>query len=123
ARVNLTEAFRPAKTRGFLPQLSRATLAAMSRTDLTRRAALCVLPLVLAACATQVPSSRNAAAGSTAAPTTSTPGTDPLPPPLPAMPLAEAKAAFVRDTAAQYGVDAAYIESVLATAQISEPIV
>lgn len=86
----------------------------MTKTDLTRRAALCVLPLVLAACATQVPSPP--------APSV-TPGTDPLPPPLPSLPLAEAKAAFVRDTVAKYGVDAAYIETVLAKAQLREAII
>ncbi|TWI14399.1 lytic murein transglycosylase B [Aerolutibacter ruishenii] len=96
----------------------------MSRTDLTRRTALCVLPLVLAACATQVPSTPGATRSApSAVPATATPGTDPLPPPLPAMPLAEARAAFVRDTAAKYGVDAAYIESVLASARIREPII
>ena len=96
----------------------------MTKTDLTRRAALCVLPLVLAACATQVPSPSSAPAGATTAPAPSvTPGTDPLPPPLPSLPLAEAKAAFVRDTVAKYGVDAAYIETVLAKAQLREAII
>ena len=51
------------------------------------------------------------------------PGTNPLPDPLPAMPLEQAKAAFVRDTAAKYGVDAGYIESVLAEAEMRESII
>ena len=51
------------------------------------------------------------------------PGTNPLPDPLPAMPLEQAKAAFVRDTATRYGVDAAYIESVLASAEMRESII
>ena len=51
------------------------------------------------------------------------PGTNPLPDPLPAMPVEQAKAAFVRDTAAKYGVDAGYIESVLANAEMRESII
>ncbi len=38
-------------------------------------------------------------------------------------PLEQARAAFVRDTAAQYGIDPAYIESVLARAQIRDSII
>ncbi|MFP7722980.1 lytic murein transglycosylase B [Lysobacter sp. A3-1-A15] len=51
------------------------------------------------------------------------PGTSPLPDPLPAMPLEQAKAAFVRDTADKYGVDPSHIRSVLAGAEMRESII
>ena len=51
------------------------------------------------------------------------PGTNPLPDPYPPMPLEQARAMFVRDTAAKYGVDPAYIRSVLDRAQKRDSIV
>lgn len=51
------------------------------------------------------------------------PGTPALPEPVVQQPLEQARAAFVRDTAAQYDIDPAYIESVLARAQIRDSII
>ena len=96
-----------------------------------------MLSLALGACATPAPPTPAASADEASqASETSTeptpvptrkrppvPGTNPLPDPLPAMPLEQAKAAFVRDTATRYGVDAAYIESVLASAEMRESII
>ena len=96
-----------------------------------------MLSLALGACATPAPPTPAPSAdeASQASETTTeptpvatrkrppVPGTNPLPDPLPAMPLEQAKAAFVRDTAAKYGVDAGYIESVLANAEMRESII
>ena len=96
-----------------------------------------MLSLALGACATPAPPTPAPSAdeASQASETTTeptpvatrkrppVPGTNPLPDPLPAMPLEQAKAAFVRDTAAKYGVDAGYIESVLAEAEMRESII
>ncbi|MDI9238523.1 lytic murein transglycosylase B [Lysobacter sp. LF1] len=46
-----------------------------------------------------------------------------MPAPVTSQPINQARAAFVRETAAQYGIDPAYIESVLAKAQIRDAIV
>ena len=96
-----------------------------------------MLSLALGACATPAPPTPAPSAdeASQASETTTeptpvptrkrppVPGTNPLPDPLPAMPVEQAKAAFVRDTAAKYGVDAGYIESVLANAEMRESII
>ena len=96
-----------------------------------------MLSLALGACATPAPPTPAPSAdeaskasettpGPTPVPTRQrppVPGTNPLPDPLPAMPLEQAKAAFVRDTAAKYGVDAGYIESVLANAEMRDSII
>ena len=96
-----------------------------------------MLSLALGACATPAPPTPAPSAdeASQASETTTeptpvatrkrppVPGTNPLPDPLPAMPVEQAKAAFVRDTAAKYGVDAGYIESVLAEAEMRESII
>jgi membrane-bound lytic murein transglycosylase B len=84
----------------------------------------CVPILALAACATQVPPSppdtpaatavRPVAAGMTAADAI----VAALPAPTP--PSDAVRAAFVAETATKYGLDAAYIESVLAQAKIRE---
>lgn len=89
------------------------------------------LTLILAACATQAtPASPDA--GDTPAPTPApaapgpvapTPGTPALPAPLEQMPLEQARAAFIRDTAATYGIDTAYIASVLAQAEKRDSII
>lgn len=87
--------------------------------------------IALAACATQtppIPSSALAAAPASKPPApvaapTPVVGTPALPDPVKPMPLAQARAEFVRDTASRYGVDPVYIESVLAKAQIREGIV
>ncbi|MBZ4040111.1 lytic murein transglycosylase B [Novilysobacter selenitireducens] len=102
-----------------------------------RKALPFMLSLALGACATPAPPTPAPSAdeASQASETTTeptpvatrkrppVPGTNPLPDPLPAMPLEQAKAAFVRDTAAKYGVDAGYIESVLANADMRESII
>ena len=90
------------------------------------------LTLTLAGCATQKPPSPTSKAPARApapaarpAAVPSSPGmtaadaiTAPLPTPQP--PSAEVRAAFVAETASKYGLDAAYIESVLDRAQIRE---
>ncbi|WP_123769936.1 lytic murein transglycosylase B [Vulcaniibacterium tengchongense] len=114
----------------------------MSRRLLARSAASGAVPIVptavltaafaavLAGCAT--PAAPPPAAATPAPPPAApapavapppVPGTPALPEPVVPMPLEQARAAFVRDTAAQYGLDPAYIESVLARAQIRDSIV
>lgn len=76
----------------------------------------CALVLATAACAVPPPPKQP-----------STPpdaGTPVVPPPAaPRVPIEQARAQFVQDTAAKYGVDPAYIESVLANAQIRDSII
>ncbi len=94
----------------------------MSRSPHARRILIGAITLVLAACATQVPPPTS----STPIATTSRPaipGTSALPDPVVPMPLAQARALFVSDTAARYGIDPAYIETVLSRAQIRDSIV
>lgn len=87
--------------------------------------------IALAACATQTPPIPTSALAAATAPKPPAPaaaptpvvGTPALPDPVKPMPLAQARAEFVRDTASRYGVDPVYIESVLAKAQIREGIV
>ncbi|GAB3104707.1 lytic murein transglycosylase B [Lysobacter terrae] len=98
-----------------------------------RLALASALTLALAACATQAPTSPTTApkhkrAAATASATPAAPGmtaadaiTASLPPPQP--PSDEVRAAFVAETATKYGLDPAYIESVLAKAQIRESTV
>ncbi len=119
-----------AKIHGFLRSGTRATLPAMTRRPYAQRAltraTMLSLTLALAACATQTPPTASHAAPASkhaAKPRTAVPGTQALPEPVTAMPLEQARAEFVRDTAAKYGVDPAYIESVLAKAQIRDAIV
>ena len=97
----------------------------MTRRHPARRAFVCALTFALAACATQAPPpiTSTPAPASQAPAVTKPPGTDPLPAPVKPMPLAEARAAFIRDTAAQYGIDPAYIASVLAGVEVRESIV
>ncbi len=99
----------------------------MSKNHLARSATTSALMLVLAACATQPPptaSSVDAAKSSSrTAVSPVTPGTSALPEPVVPMPLAQARARFVRDTAAAYGIDPAYIEQVLSRAEIRDSII
>lgn len=97
------------------------------RPHTVRRAFVCALTLALAACATQAPPP-TAAQLQTPPPIAAAPAAKPdplahLPPPVVPMPIEQARAAFVRDTAAKYSIDPAYIESVLAKAQIRDSIV
>lgn len=87
------------------------------------------LLLALAACATQAPTppGTHKATASTAkkhaaptAPGMTAADAIATPLPLPKPPSDEVRAAFVAETATKYGLDAAYIESVLARAQIRE---
>lgn len=96
----------------------------MSRSHLARRAFIGALTLVLAACVTQAPppTSSTPIAAATA-PKPITPGTNPLPDPVVPMPLAQARALFVRDTATRYGIDPVHIETVLSRAQIRDGII
>jgi membrane-bound lytic murein transglycosylase B len=106
----------------FWPSGARATLASMTRRHYTRSAVISALLIALAGCATQA----SAPAPQTSTPTAPAkpvPGTPALPDPVVRQPLEIARAAFVRDTAAQYGIDPAYIESVLARAEIRDSIV
>jgi len=102
---------------------SRAWLKAV------RYALTSALLLALAACVTQAPTSPGAHKAAThtakrhSAP--SAPGMTPAdaiatPLPMPKPPSDEVRAAFVAETATKYGLDAPYIESVLARAQIRE---
>lgn len=114
----------------------RATLAPMSRSPHARHIVTCTLALALAGCATQVPPVSQSASQPAAPQPVSTaprlpqptvtvakpPGASPLPDPYPAMPLEQARAAFVRDTAAKYGIEPAHIETVLAKATKRESI-
>ena len=84
------------------------------------RALACCLTLGLVACATGPQEPTTASTPSEAAPERK----PDLPPvDLTPVPFEVARANFVRDTAARYQLDAAYIESVLAQAQIREPII
>ncbi|RDZ27345.1 lytic murein transglycosylase B [Lysobacter silvisoli] len=100
----------------------------MIRRHVLARAVISALTLALAACATQAPPPTVATQPTPATPPPAAPAAKPdplahLPPPVVPMPLEQARAAFVRDTAAKYAIDPAYIESVLARAQIREGIV
>ncbi|QQP94177.1 lytic murein transglycosylase B [Lysobacter enzymogenes] len=104
----------------------------MTRRHTARCALYGALTIALAACATQAPiapiASAQAAPPAAPAPAPVKPatpvvGTPALPAPVVQMPLEQARAQFVRDTARQYGIDPAYIESVLAKAQIKDAIV
>ena len=96
----------------------------MSRNHLAHSAFIGVLTLAVAACATQVPPPISPTPMPAASPATSvTPGTQPLPDPVVPMPLLQARALFVRDTAARYGIDPTHIETVLSRAQIRDGIV
>ncbi|MDR0184126.1 lytic murein transglycosylase B [Lysobacter arvi] len=102
----------------------------MTRRHFSRSAAISAILAALAGCATQT----QAPAPQTSTPTAPAPapaaakprvvpGTPALPAPVVQQPMEVARAAFVRETAAQYGIDPAYIESVLARAQIRDSIV
>ncbi|WP_449467758.1 lytic murein transglycosylase B [Stenotrophomonas humi] len=96
-----------------------------------RRALICCITFGLVACATQphapVTSSSTADAPVKPAPgpAEAVPEKKPDLPPvdLTPVPFETARANFVRDTAARYGIDPAYIEATLAQAQIREPII
>lgn len=92
----------------------------MTPTRMLARLTTCTLALAVAACAVPPPASMP---GGNATPPAAAPGTDPLPPPLPRLPFEQARAQFVRDTAARTGLDAAYIEATLAKAQKRDSIV
>lgn len=98
----------------------------MTRRHTPRSAVISALLFALAGCATQAsaPGPQSTSSKTPAAtPATAVPGTPALPEPVVAKPLDEARAAFVRETAAQYGIDPAYIESVLARAEIRDSII
>ncbi|HZX77438.1 lytic murein transglycosylase B [Lysobacter sp.] len=89
-----------------------------------RSAVISALLLALAGCATPAaPPPAPAQTPAPAAPVPQVPGTPALPEPVVQQPLEQARAAFVRDTATQYGIDPAYIESVLARAEIRDSII
>ncbi|QOW19340.1 lytic murein transglycosylase B [Lysobacter ciconiae] len=96
----------------------------MSRT-LASRALLCALPFALVACATPVqPTDKPSSASTILVPDETSP---PKPPSQPvvsnAQPIAVAVPEFIRTTSAKYDVDAAYITSVMAKAQMREGII
>ncbi len=92
-----------------------------------RNALACCFVLGLVACATRPQESAPASTATppAAAPSEAAPERKPdlLPVDLTPVPFEVARANFVRDTAARYKLDPAYIESVLAQAQIREPII
>jgi len=96
-----------------------------------RRVLVCCLTLGMVACATQpqtpapAPQPVEKPVGKGTAPAEAAPERKPDLPPvdLAPVPFETARANFVRDTAARYRIDPAYIESVLAQAQIREPII
>jgi membrane-bound lytic murein transglycosylase B len=90
------------------------------------RAALLIPLAALTACATQAPpptAPTPPPSATTAPPSPSTVGkpTAPIPPQL--RDISAARADFVRETAAKYAIDQAYIESVLAKAQVRDGII
>jgi len=93
-------------------------------TNRARKKAVVLLPLALAACATQVPPP---ASPPPAAATQARPASPNTPPPAPVPPqlrdISVARGEFVRETAKKYGIDPAYIESVLAQAQVRDGII
>lgn len=108
----------------------------MTRRHNARRALSCALLLALAACATQTPTispltpaqaapapAQPATPVAAAKPPLPVAGTPPLPEPVVPMPLEQARAQFVRDTAAKYGLNEADIQAVLDRAQIREGII
>ena len=96
-----------------------------------RRVLICCITFGLVACATQphAPVTPPSSAGTPVKPATGPAEAVPekkqdLPPvDLTPVPFETARANFVRDTAARYGIDPAYIEATLAQAQIREPII
>ena len=96
-----------------------------------RRALICCITFGLVACATQphAPVTLSSTASTPVKPATGPAEAVPekkqdLPPvDLTPVPFETARANFVRDTAARYGIDPAYIEATLAQAQIREPII
>lgn len=96
-----------------------------------RRVLVCCLTLGMVACATQpqtpapAPQPVEKPVGKGTAPAEAAPERKPDLPPvdLAPVPFETARANFVRDTAARYRIEPAYIESVLAQAQIREPII
>ncbi|BAV96226.1 membrane-bound lytic murein transglycosylase B [Lysobacter enzymogenes] len=105
----------------------------MTRRHTARCALFGALTIALAACATQAPIApiasaqaappQAAAAPAPVKPATPVVGTPALPEPVVQMPLEQARAQFVANTAIQYGLEPAYIESVLAKAQIKDGII
>ena len=93
-----------------------------------RRAIACCLTLGLVACATRpqepVPSTASPSAVASV-PSEAVPESRPALPPvdLTPVPFEVARAGFIRDTATRYGLEPAWIESVLAQAQVREPII
>lgn len=105
----------------------------MTRRPTARRALICAttlaLALTLAACATQAPPTTGTPAAPAAKPQPPIPSA-PIQSPPPPTPVVQpvvvteqARAEFARETAAQYGIDPAYIESVLSRAQIRDSII
>jgi len=82
------------------------------------RALACALVLATAACAVPPPPKTPAMHAPPVAP-----GTPALPPAGPRLPFEQARAKFVQDTARAYAIDPAYIERVLAGAQIRDSII
>ncbi|GAB3340685.1 lytic murein transglycosylase B [Marilutibacter aestuarii] len=91
----------------------------------------CALTVLVAACATQAapPAQETPAAPVVPAPPAPaktlapTPGTPALPEAQERLPLEQARARFIEDTAREYGIDKAYIASVLAGAEKRDSIV
>jgi membrane-bound lytic murein transglycosylase B len=87
-----------------------------------RRALICTMTLGLAACASQ-PQKPSPPQSPAVAPAETSVEAVRGPVDLNRKPLAEARAEFVRDTAARFGIDAAYIDSVIGQAQYRDDVV
>lgn len=90
----------------------------MSLKNFFLRISAVAFTLVAAGCAMPPPTSLP-----TPPATSPAPGTNPLPPAYPKMPLEQARAMFVRDTATAYGLDPQAIRAVLDRAEIREGII
>src|SRR4249919_2821149 len=107
----------------------REQLKALHSGQMTKRAptrAVVLLPLALAACATQAPPNAPpvaTAATTHPAPATTVPSTPTAPIPPQMRDISVARAQFVRETAAKYGIDPAYIEATLAKATIRDGVI
>ena len=100
-----------------------------------RAYSVCLLALALAACASRPPkadvppgavaASKHGHHGHKTAPAEAVPETPQAQPPvdLAPVPFAQARAAFVRDTAARYGIDPDVIEATLARAQVLDSVI
>jgi len=125
-RVKTRPWLNRASARSFEEVAAGATLAPMIRRALARPAVF-TLVAALAACATQKPPQQPTTPVPAAPPSAVTPAPAPVVPAAPVPPqlrdIGIARAEFVRDTAAKYGIDATTIEGALAKASIRDSVI